>query len=128
MDITPELRNGKYYTGKYTEPNEYRGWFCGTFMEEGHPGKTDKMEVKYAMHQKGEIEKSHYHKVMIEILIFLEGKAKVKINNDEFIVSGGDFFFADRNNIISVEYLEPSKIFALHSPSLTEEESDEVTL
>lgn len=125
MDAS-QLKNGKYSFGKFTEPNEYRGWFCGTFMKDDHPCKTDKLEVKFAEHKRGDTEKPHYHKRMIELLIFLEGKAKFKVNDEEFVVDKGGFAFIDKNNVISIEWLEPSKIFAIHTPSLTQEESDVV--
>ena len=45
-----------------------------------------------------DIEKAHYHRTMIELLIFLEGKAKFKVNDQEFIVEKGSFVFIDKNN------------------------------
>lgn len=125
---TSQIKNGKYYHGNYTEPNEYRGWFCGTFMKSNHPGKTDKLEVKYTEHKCGDAEKPHYHRKMIELIIMLEGKARFQVNDEEFLIQKNNFVFIDRNNIISIQFLEDSKILAIHTPSLTEEESDEVTV
>ncbi len=121
MDLS-QLKNGKYFRGHYTDRGEYRGWFCGSFLKENHPGKTEQLEIKYAEHKKGDIEKPHYHQKMIEVLIFLEGKAKFNVNGENVMLGKGDFLFVDVNNIISGEFLEPSKIFALHTPSLPDDE------
>lgn len=49
---TTQLKNGKYYVGKYNEPNDHKGWFVGAFFDEGYPCKTDKVEVMYKEHKK----------------------------------------------------------------------------
>ncbi len=48
----------------------------------------------------------------------LEGKAKYKVNGKEVLLTNGSYLYADVNNVIEGEFLEKSKIFAIHSPSL----------
>jgi len=40
------------------------------------------------------------------------------VNGNEVVLGKGDFLFVDVNNIISGEFLEPTKIFVIHSPSI----------
>ena len=116
---TSKLENGKYHSGKFTDLGEYRGWFVGSFFkDENHPCKTDQLEVMYMQHEAGEIFAKHYHKLKVELIVVLDGKARYTVNGNDVILSGGDFLFVDVNNIISAEFLEPTKIFAIHSPSI----------
>lgn len=115
---TATLENGKYFHGKYGSFEKTKGWFVGSFFDEGNPCKTGKLEVMYKEHNKGDLQAPHYHKIKVELLLILEGKAKYKVNDEEIILNKGDFLFVDINNIISGEFLEPSKIFAVHSPSI----------
>ncbi len=114
------LKN-KYFVGKYNNPEKFGGWFVGSFLDKNDPCLTEKVEVLYRENQKGYIQEPHYHKKKIEILIFLEGKAKYKINNEEFTLEKGDFLFADIDNVISGKYIVDSKVIAIHSPSLPED-------
>ena len=109
---------GKYFLGNINEKNEYGNWFVGSFLEEGHPCKTDKVEFLHRVVEKGHVCKPHYHEEKLEILIMLKGKAKYKINDDELMVTEGNFIFIDVNNVIQVEFLEDSQIIVIHSPSL----------
>jgi quercetin dioxygenase-like cupin family protein len=117
MDIT-KLKNGKYFQGTYDEPNDFNGWFVGSFFDVNHPCKTDKVEIMYKEHQQGDVCKPHYHQEKVELLIMLEGKAKYKVNGKEVLLTNGSYLYADVNNVIEGEFLEKSKIFAIHSPSL----------
>lgn len=109
----------KFFVGKMDDFKiTNRGWFVGSFLAEGHPCKTDQIEVSQTNHKAGDLIKSHYHQKKVELLIFLEGKVKYNVNDQEFILEPGMFLFADINNVISGEFLEDSKIFAIHSPSL----------
>lgn len=116
---TKKLKNGKYFHGRYTEFDEYKGWFVGSFFEDGHPCKTDDLEVVFRNHKKGNSAEAHFHRNKVELLLIIEGKAKYNINGEELILKKGDFLFVDVNNIISGEYLENTKMFAIHSPSIT---------
>jgi hypothetical protein len=74
---TSQLKNGKYFLGRYTNPGEFKGWQIGSFLDEGHPCKTDKIELLYKEHVAGDIEKPHYHKEKIELIIMLEGVSQI---------------------------------------------------
>ena len=115
---TSKLKNGKYFHGQYTDVGQHRGWFVGSFFEDNHPCKTEHLEIFYHEHQPGDSVTPHYHQSKVELLIILEGKARYNINGKDLIISSGDYLFVDVNNIISGEFLEPSKIFAIHSPSI----------
>lgn len=117
MDIT-KLKNGKYFLGEFKKSNQYRGWFIGSFFEEGHPCKTTKLEILYREHKAGHKCKAHYHKKKVELIIMLEGKAICKINGNDVTLDTGKFLFVDTNNIIEANFLENSKIFAIHAPSI----------
>jgi quercetin dioxygenase-like cupin family protein len=113
-----QLKNDKYFLGQYIGANDYKGWFVGSFFKEGHPGKTDKIEILYKEHVPGDIEKPHYHQEKVELIIMLEGKAKYQINDNEVLLEKENFLFIDVNNVIQGEFLESSKIFVIHSPSI----------
>jgi len=115
---TSKLNNNKYHLGKFDQKNDYNGWFVGSFFNEDHPCKTDDLEIMYAEKVKGYISLPHFHEKKVELLIMLSGKAKYLINDNEVILESGNFLFVDVNNVISGEFLESSKIFAIHSPSI----------
>ena len=117
MDTT-KLKNGKYFLGRFDEPNDFRGWFVGSFFDSNHPCKTDKVEVLYKENKKGSICKPHYHQQKVEILIMLDGQARYTINGKDVVLNNGNFLFIDVNNVISGEFIKDSKIFAIHSPSI----------
>lgn len=117
MDTT-KLKNDKYLLGRFNKPNDFKGWFVGSFFDENHPCKTDKVEILYRENEKGHICKAHYHQQKVEIIIMLAGKAEYNINNKSVILNSGNFLFVDVNNIISGEFLQDSKIFAIHAPSI----------
>jgi len=117
MDIN-KLKNGKYFSGKFSDFKETRGWFVGDFFDEGHPCKTDTVELLYREHKKGKVCKAHYHAQKVEIAIVIKGKAKYNVNGKDVILNTGDFLFVDMNNIVSAEYLKDSTMFFIHSPSL----------
>ena len=74
--------------------------------------------MMYKEHKVGDKVKPHYHEQKVEVLIMLEGRAKYIVNDQELILETGSYLFADTNQVISAEFLEDSKIFAIHSPSL----------
>lgn len=113
------LRNGKYYVGSFKEGfEETKGWLLGSFFDKGNPLKTNQIEIAYKEHSKGDRTEPHYHQKKIEILIVLTGRARFIINGKEVILKDGDFLFVDVNNVIEGEFLTPTTIFAIHSPSL----------
>ena len=114
-----EFQNNKYFVGNWTDVGkDHRGWFVGNFFEDGHPLKTKDVEVFYWEHQIGYKSEAHYHQEKVEVIIFLEGEAKYTINGKQNILKAGDFIFIDSNNIVEGEYLKPSKIISIHSPSI----------
>ena len=117
MDTT-KVGNNKYFYGKYADAEATRGWFVGSFLPEGDKRKTDHVEMFYHEHKPGDIQKPHYHEKKIELLIILEGQARYKVNDNEMVLNTGDFLFVDVNNVISGEFLAPTKFFAIHSPSI----------
>jgi quercetin dioxygenase-like cupin family protein len=115
---TSQLKNGKYFCGQYKDSDHPGGWFVASFFDENNPCKTDQLEITYKEHPIGNVIAPHYHKIKVELLIILEGKAKYTINENEVILNKGDFLFVDVNNVISGKFLEPTKLFAIHSPSI----------
>lgn len=113
-----QLKNGKYFFGKYKSANKHKGWFIGSFLDKNNPCSTDKIEVLYREHKKGDTDELHFHKLKIEVVIILKGKIRFNVNGKDIILRAGDFLFLDINNIVSSEFLEPTKIFVIHSPSI----------
>jgi len=114
-----KFQNNKYFAGNWIEVGkDHRGWFIGDFFENGHPLKTKDVEVFYHERKAGDICKAHYHQKKVEVIIFLEGEAKYTINGKQNILKAGDFIFIDVNNVVEGEYLKPSKIISIHSPSI----------
>lgn len=120
---TSQLKNGKYFSGQYDSFDQQRGWFVGAFFNENHPCKTDQLEVMYKQHKAGETYGAHYHKLKVELIIVLEGKAKYTVNGNDVILNKGEFLFVDVNNVITTEFLEPTKIFVIHSPSIVSDKT-----
>ncbi len=116
---TNKLGNGKFFSGKMSDFEKTRGWFVGSFFEEGHPCKTDVLEIQFTKHEKGHICKKHYHQKKVEVNIMLKGKAKYLINDKEILVKAGEFIFIDVNNVVKVEFLEDCEIISIHSPSIS---------
>jgi len=117
MDIS-KLKNGKYFAGKMSDFKDTRGWFVGSFFEEGNPCKTDNLEILYTFHEKGHICKKHYHQKKIEINIILKGKVNYWVNNKPNLLNAGDFIFIDVNNVVMGEFLEDCETLSIHSPSI----------
>lgn len=113
-----KYKNERYFHGNYRDNKDTKGWFIGSFFKKKDERKTDKLEIMYLVHKKGDIIETHYHKEKIEILIMLEGEAIYHINENEVILKSGEFIFVNTNNLISGEFVESSRIFAIHSPSI----------
>lgn len=118
MFDTKKLSNGKVLKGSFSDFESTKGWFVGSFFGDENPLKTDMVEIMYKEHAAGDNIQAHYHKEKVEILLVLQGRAIYKVNDREFTLVGGDFLFIDVNNVISGQFVENSKIFAIHSPSL----------
>jgi len=114
-----KLGNGKFFSGRMTDFEKTRGWFLGSFFEEGHPCKTDDLEIQFTKHEKGHICKKHYHQKKIEVNIMLKGRANYCINDKIILVKAGDFIFIDVNNVVKAEFLENCETISIHSPSIS---------
>jgi len=113
-----KLKNGKYFAGKMSDFEKTKGWFVGSFFEEGNPCKTDKIEILYRVHKPGDVSEKHYHQEKIELIIILNGEAKYFINDKMIILKKGDFLFADVNNTIKGIFEKKCELLAIHSPSI----------
>lgn len=116
--VKKKIIRDKYYLGEFKDQEKHKGWFVGSFFEKDHPCKTDYIEILYKEHKEGDTVDPHFHKKKIELLIMLNGKAEYKVNGKRFILESGKFLFVDVNNVISGEFVKPSKLFAIHSPSI----------
>ena len=114
-----KFKNNKYFAGKYTDFDDNNGWFINSFIDKSNPRYCENVEVLYKEHKTGDKMQAHYHNKKVELLIFIEGKAKYNVNGKDIILNKGDFLFMNVKNIISGEFLKPSKIFAIHSPSIS---------
>jgi len=115
------MPNNKYFVGQYSQFEKYKGWFIGSFFEEGHPCKTDKLEMQYKEQPAGHICKKHYHQKKIELMIMIEGRAIYTINDKDVEIKKGDFLFIDTGNITEGKFMEDSKYFAVHAPSIPDD-------
>lgn len=118
---TDQLKNGKYAIGQYTKFVDRKGWFIGSFFDENNPCKTDKVEVQYKEQSADHICKTHYHQKKVEILLILEGRAIFTINDTKTEVKKGDYIFIDTNNITQIDFIENTKYFTIHAPSITDD-------
>jgi len=118
---TEQLNNEKYFVGKYTNFEKRKGWFVGSFFDENHPCKTDKVEVQYMEHKAGHVCKKHYHQKKVEIILILDGRVIYTINENKVEVKKGDFLFVDINNTVLGEFIEDTKYFSIHAPSITDD-------
>jgi len=118
---TNKFENDKYFVGRYDDkPSGAPNWFIGDldFFDADDPCRTNKVEIMYREHKKGDSVAPHYHQQKVEIMIVLEGKLKYNINGKDVFLEKGNFLFVDTNNILFGEFLEDSKIFAIHAPSI----------
>lgn len=65
--------------------------------------------------------KSHKHITHTEQVMVLEGKARVKLNNNEFLVQKGDWIIIPEQTIHEVTVLskKPLKIISVQTPEFT---------
>lgn len=107
-----------------------RGWFIGNF----YPSvlHTKDFEVACLKLPKGYIGDKHYHKIATEYNLLIYGKVKVKyswqvtnghtnenmIINDEAIISGGNIFVYEPEEVSDVEYLDDSCVITIKVPSV----------
>ena len=88
-----------------------RGWFIGNFDKAIL--KTDQFEVAIISCDVG-IHATHYHKIAVEYNVVIEGKLKL----GDKIINPGDIYVIDRGEVSEQEFLEPSKVLCVKTPSM----------
>lgn len=88
------------------------GWFVGNFEPTVH--KTDKFEVCYKVHYKGEKWPTHYHKEAVEINYLIRGSMIIQGKT----LAKGDIFTIEQNEIADPEFLEDCEIIVVKTPSV----------
>jgi quercetin dioxygenase-like cupin family protein len=92
--------------------NMFRGWFIGDF--EPSILKTKEFEAAILFHPKGEKWPKHFHKEAVEINVLITGKM---IINGE-LLSPGNIFLIEKNEIADPEFLEDCTIVCVKTPSI----------
>lgn len=88
------------------------GWFLGNF--EPSTFKTDKFEVCYKHHKKGEPWETHYHKIGTEINLLVEGKMSIQ---GKYLKSG-DIFIIYPWEVADPVFLEDCTVLIVKTPSI----------
>jgi quercetin dioxygenase-like cupin family protein len=91
--------------------NMHRGWFIGNFEPSVY--KTDKFEVGYIRHKKGEKWPKHYHKIATEINLLNKGNMNICGKT----LFPGDIFVIQPDEIADPEFLEDCEIIVVKIPS-----------
>lgn len=94
--------------------NMNRGWFVGNF--EPSAFKTDKFEVSYKFHSKGEFWDIHYHTDVTEINLVLSGEMKIQGTK----LVKGDIFILEPYEIADPEFIEDTEIICVKTPSIND--------
>lgn len=101
------------------EHQDRGGWICGHFMDDGDILKTSNLEVKYSVMQPGETVPSHYHPHGEDIFIIIEGKIRVELDGEEYVLGKNDYVFQQAfSKEKFLEVLEPTIIIAARNPSV----------
>lgn len=93
------------------------GWFVGNFEPSAY--STDKFEVSYKFHPKGEVWDTHYHTEVTEINYVVRGK--MLLQNKELIQ--GDIFTLYPFEIADPVFLEDCEIVCVKTPSINDKVS-----
>ena len=88
------------------------GWFVGDFAPAAFT--TNKFEVCYKHHTKGEDWDKHYHPVATEINLLVRGK--MKINDD--LITAGEIFVILPMETVKPTFLEDCELVVIKTPSL----------
>ena len=83
-----------YYVGDFkTDAREggKRGWIVGSFMEEGTPQKTDKMEVKYWEFEEGIPDHPTKISSTFEVCFILSGELEGQIDGQPLKLIAGQY-------------------------------------
>lgn len=108
-----------YEIGSIEDHQHMRGWLCGQFFPENSILKTGNLEVKYSRMMPGDFEPEHFHPVGEEMLIIIEGKIRIVLDEKEHLLQTGDFVFekAGTREVLA-EVLEPTTFVAIRTPSI----------
>lgn len=88
------------------------GWFVGHFSPSCF--NTDKFEVCYKTHKKGEQWDTHFHAIATEINLLIQGRMTI---NSELLI-GGDIFVIEPYEISSPVFLEDCTLIIIKTPSI----------
>ena len=95
--------------------NEFeRGWFIGNFPKAIL--QTDQFEVALISCGVG-IHPTHYHKIATEYNVLIEGKLRIA----DRIINPGDVYVIDKCEVTEQEFLEPSKVLCVKTPSVADD-------
>ena len=91
------------------------GWFVGNFV----PSVlcTDKFEIGYHKHKKGDDTQNHYHKLSTEINVIIKGKMLV---NGEICLAG-DIFVFEPYTVSEAIFLEDTELIVVRNSSNTKD-------
>lgn len=108
-----------YHIGQYkNDAPKHRGWFIGTFIEDG-AAKTEDVEIKYWEFPLGPT--THQTKVSstYECTIFLAGRSRGTIDDQEFEFKAGDYIAIEPGTSSNpvIEILEPVVGLTVKAPS-----------
>jgi quercetin dioxygenase-like cupin family protein len=92
--------------------NMVGGWFVGDFEPTAY--KTNKFEVSYKLHPKGEIWDKHYHKIATEINYIVRGSMILGGTH----LKTGDIFILEPEEIADPEFLEDCEIVCVKTKSI----------
>lgn len=92
--------------------NMFKGWFIGNFDPAIY--KTKDFEVGILFHPKGQKWPKHYHIEAVEINVLISGE--MIINGK--LLSSGNIFLIEKNEIADPEFLEDCTIVCVKSPSI----------
>jgi hypothetical protein len=92
--------------------NEFNhGWFIGNFPTAIL--QTDQFEVALISCEVG-IHPTHYHLLATEYNVLIEGKLRI----GDRILTAGDVYVIDKCEVTEQEFLEPSKVLCVKTPSV----------
>lgn len=98
---------------KVTQSLKFKnGWFVGNF--EPSILKTMDFEVAHQFHPKGFVSTPHYHKISNEYNYIVNGM--ILLNHD-CVLSDGDTFVYEPNEISDVEFLADTNMIVVRVPS-----------
>ncbi len=108
-----------FQVGNYEDDaKEYRGWFIGTFINDG-PRKTEDVEIKYWKFPDGKTDHPEKTSATLECTIVLTGKIIGTVDNEPIELSGGSYIVIQPNtpNNLVERSVGESRSFTIKAPS-----------